>query len=122
MTGIVLLEEGLLEADVRKLAPRFGIDLAPLIANKTQEKVVWQGPVAEHEQRIASLFDRLEQAERESPLPEMLPNRERINDFLVRRRLDTLRSPGSVYNVGAGCGQRCFADAFEEVRRGFESG
>ena len=92
MTGIVLLEEGILEPNVKNLGPRFGIDLNSLISAKSFEKVAWQGPIGEHEQCIEALFDRLEHARDKSVLPEDLPNKDRLNDFLIRCRIEALQT------------------------------
>ena len=87
MTGIVLLDEGVVEANLMKLNERFGLDLAPLMAMKTREQAEVSGDDAPYTAAIAGLFARIDTAREQSPLPEEVPNRAAINDFLVRLRL-----------------------------------
>jgi hypothetical protein len=87
MTGIVLLNEGLVKANLRQLNERFGLDLEPLLAMKTRELADVQGPDAVYTAAIGGLFEQLETAREQSSLPEEVPNREALNDFLVRLRL-----------------------------------
>ena len=87
MTGIVLLREGVVEADLLTLNERFGLDLAPLLAMKTREQAEVSGDDAVYTAAIAGLFERIDSAREQSPLPEDVPNRAEINDFLVRLRL-----------------------------------
>jgi len=87
MTGIVLLNEGIVEANLMKLNERFGLDLEPLLAMKTREQAEVSGDDAVYTAAIAGLFEQIETARERSPLPEDVPNRAAINDFLVRLRL-----------------------------------
>lgn len=87
MTGVVLLTEGVVEADLRRLNERFGFDLEPLIAMKVREQAQFEGDALPHVDRIKALFERLEQARDTSPLPEDVPNCAALNAFLVRLRL-----------------------------------
>ena len=87
MTGIVLLTEGVVEANLPALNSRFNLDLAPLLAMKTREQAEVSGDDSAYQLGIISLFERLDAARDQSPLPEDVPNRAAINDFLVRLRL-----------------------------------
>ncbi len=87
MTGIVLLTEGVVEADLRTLNERFKLDLEPLLAMKTREQAEVSGDDTVYTAAIAGLFAQIEAAREQSPLPEEVPNRAAINDFLVRLRL-----------------------------------
>lgn len=87
MTGIVLLTEGVVECDMHRLNTRFGFDLSPLVAAKTREMALVVGNAKPYEDAVARLFDRLDLAQRQSPLPDDVPNRAAISDFLVRTRL-----------------------------------
>jgi predicted nucleotidyltransferase len=93
MTGIVLLTEGVVEADLRRLSARFGLDLEPLLAMKTREQADVAGDDAVYARGVGTLFERLDAARDDSPLPESVPNRKDVNDFLVRLRLGA-RTPG----------------------------
>jgi len=87
MTGIVLLTEGVVEANLHRLNERFGLDLDPLLAMKTREQADVTGDDAAYTQSVAGLFERLDAARESSPLPEDVPNKADLNDFLVRLRL-----------------------------------
>ncbi len=87
MTGVVLLTEGVVEADLRRLNGRFGFDLEPLIARKTREQAEFDGDARPYTEQIGRLFERLEEARASSLLPEDVPNRAALSDFLVRLRL-----------------------------------
>ncbi len=87
MTGIVLLTEGVVEANLIALSSRFNFDLAPLLAMKTREQAEVDGEDSAYTSGIINLFERLETARDRSSLPEDVPNRAAINDFLVRLRL-----------------------------------
>ncbi len=87
MTGIVLLREGVVEADLRVLNERFGLDLEPLLAMKTREQAEVEGDDRIYTEAIAGLFQQMETAREQSLLPEDVPNKAVINDFLVRLRL-----------------------------------
>ena len=87
MTGIVLLTEGVVEADLRRLNERFRFDLEPLIALKIREKAELDGDLQPYLAQVGGLFERLEQARDSSPLPEDVPNCAALSDFLVRLRL-----------------------------------
>ena len=92
MTGIVLLREGVVEANLMALNQRFGLDLAPLLAMKTREQAEVSGDDAAYTAAIAGLFAQIDTAREQSPLPEDVPNRAAINDFLVRLRLSTVET------------------------------
>ena len=87
MTGIVLLTEGVVEADLARLNARFGLDLDPLRAMKTREQADVAGDDRVYTQAIEGLFARLDAAREASALPEETPNRAALNEFLVRLRL-----------------------------------
>ena len=87
MTGIVLLNEGVVEANLLALNARFGLDLAPLLAMKTREQAEVAGDDAAYTSAIAGLFEQIDRAREQSLLPEDVPNRAAMNDFLVRLRL-----------------------------------
>ncbi len=87
MTGIVLLQEGVIEANLLALNARFNLDLEPLLAMKTREQAEVSGDDRPYTGAIAGLFEQIDTARDQSPLPESVPNRAEINDFLVRLRL-----------------------------------
>lgn len=87
MTGIVLLPEGVVEANLSRLSERFGFNLEPLVAMKTREQADVAGDDTGYVQTITALFERLDTAWEQSPLPEDVPNRAEISEFLVRLRL-----------------------------------
>ena len=87
MTGIVLMEEGVVEANLHALNERFRFDLAPLLAMKTREQADVAGDDAVYRQTLEELFVRLDEARDKSALPEDVPNRAAISEFLVRMRL-----------------------------------
>lgn len=89
MTGIVLLTEGVVEANLLALNLRFGLPLEPLLAMKTREQAEVNGDDSACQSGIVTLFERLDTAREQSPLPEDVPNRAAINDFLVRLRLSS---------------------------------
>ena len=90
MTGIVLLTEGVVECDLHRLNTRFGLDLSPLVAAKTREMAMVVGATTPYEVTVGQLFEQLDQAHLQSPLPEDVPNRAALSDFLVRTRLNLL--------------------------------
>lgn len=69
---------------------RFGLDLEPLLAMKTREQAEVSGDDLVYQSGIITLFERLKAAREQSALPEDVPNRAAINDFLVRLRLPSL--------------------------------
>ena len=87
MTGIVLLTEEVVEANLHRLNERFRLDLDPLPAMKTHEQADVAGDDSIHTRAIAGLFERLDAACESSPLPEDMPNRAALNEFLIRLRL-----------------------------------
>ncbi len=87
MTGVVLLTEGVVEANLQKLNARFGFDLDPLLAMKTREQADVAGDDSIYTATVRELFERLDLAWEQSALPEEVPNRAAISDFLVRLRL-----------------------------------
>ena len=94
MTGIVLLTEGVVESDLHALNTRFHVDLEPLLAMKTREQAEVEGDDSAYTAEIAGLFAQIETAREASPLPEDVPNKAAINDFLVRLRLSELGLSG----------------------------
>ena len=92
MTGIVLLSEGVIEANLMKLNERFNLGLEPLLAMKTREQAEVSGDDAAYTAAIAGLFEQIEAAREQSPLPEDVPNRAAISDFLVRLRLTNVNT------------------------------
>ena len=91
MTGIVLLTEGVIEANLQNLNMRFGLDLEPLLAMKTREQAEITGDDTAFTAAISGLFERLELAREQSSLPEEVPNRAEINNFLVCLRLSKVK-------------------------------
>ena len=87
MTGIVLLTEGVTEANLHRLNERFGLRLDPLLAMKTREQADVEGDDAAFTQAVGGLFGRLDEARESSPLPEDVPNRAALNEFIIRLRL-----------------------------------
>ena len=88
-TGIALLTEGIVEANLIALNSRFNLDLAPLLAMKTREHAAAEGVDSGYTSGIINLFGYLDEARSHSPLPDSVPNRAAINDFLVRLRLSS---------------------------------
>lgn len=91
MTGVVLLTEGVIEADLIRLNERFGFNLKPLVAMKTREQADVEGDDAAYVAAIGTLFERLDTAWEQSALPDDVPNRAEISKFLVRLRLSGAR-------------------------------
>ena len=87
MTGIVLLTEGVTEANLYRLNERFGLGLDPLLTMKTREQADVEGDDAAFTQAVGGLFGRLDEARESSPLPEDVPNRAALNEFIIRLRL-----------------------------------
>ncbi len=87
MTGIVLMTEGVVEANLHQLNERFGLDLELLLAMKTREQADVTGDDRVYTTAIAGLFEQLDIAWERSGLPEEVPNRAALNDFLIRLRL-----------------------------------
>ena|GEM_PF-962268 len=94
MTGIVLMDEGVVEANLHRLNERFGLDLAPLLAMKTREQADVEGDDGVHTRPIMELFEQLDRARESSPLPEAVPNRAALSDFLIRLRLSGVGREG----------------------------
>jgi len=87
MTGIVLLTESIVEANLIALNSCFHLELGPLLAMKTHEHALVKGDDFGYTSGIIDLFGRLDEARDRSPLPDSVPNRAALNDFLVRLRL-----------------------------------
>lgn len=91
LTGIHLMRTGLLEADLRRLNEEYalaGIDeLIELKVTGAERETLPPGSVAQHDKRIDDLLARLEQAGRDSNLPELPSARDALSDLLVRLRL-----------------------------------
>ena len=56
---------------------------------KVREQAEFEGDAEAHFGCIQSLFEQLAGARETSPLPEDVPNRAALSDFLVRLRLDS---------------------------------
>ncbi len=56
MTGVVLMTEGVLEANLGRLNERFGFDLASLVALKQREYADFEGDVRPYRDNITRLF------------------------------------------------------------------
>jgi hypothetical protein len=67
--------------------------LEALVSQKTRELADFEGDLGLHELRIAELFRQLEAAAERSSLPETVPNRSAIDEYLVRLRLSGQRRP-----------------------------
>lgn len=94
LTGVHLLRSGELEADLGVNGPRYGMpEVAELIARKRAGDEKAPLPEAE-DARFRALWPRLEElldeARTSSPLPEKVPNRPALHDWLVRTRLAQL--------------------------------
>lgn len=87
MTGIVLMQSGEVEMNLHRLADRLGYDVSALVALKRLEKAEFEGDDEGVLARIDELFGLLDKAQGESALPEEVPNRAEIDDFLVSLRL-----------------------------------
>lgn len=87
MTGIVLLRDGVVEMNLHRLASTLGYDVEGLVALKRLEKAEFDGDDEPILARIDELFGMLDKARDESRLPEEVPNRAEIDDFLVSLRL-----------------------------------
>ena len=87
MTGIVLLTEGIVEANLHELNKRFALELDSLMAMKTRELADITGDDTPYVQNITALFEQLESVYAQSSLPDEVLNRTAISDFLVRVRL-----------------------------------
>lgn len=85
-----MLTEGIVEANLIALNSRFNSDLAPLLAMKTREHAAVEGDDLGYTSGIIELFGRLDEARDRSPLPDSVPNRAAISDFLVRLRLSNI--------------------------------
>jgi uncharacterized protein len=92
MTGIVLLREGVVEANLYRLNERFNYELQPLIERKLHETEEFDGDERPYAENIKTLFAELEAAKEKSILPQDAPNREALSDFLIRLRLAKLLS------------------------------
>jgi hypothetical protein len=92
MTGIVLMRDGIVEMNLHRLAERLGYDLDGLVAMKRREKAEFEGDDLPVLERIEELFDLLDEAHEKSPLPEDVPNRDAIDDFLVSLRLSGVQA------------------------------
>ncbi len=89
LTGIHLLETGELEADLTRLAERYGVaDAASLVERKRAGERVGLDPslLDEWRPRVDVLFARLELAHDKSPLPEDPPNEREARDWLLNVR------------------------------------
>ncbi|MBV9848304.1 MAG: nucleotidyltransferase domain-containing protein [Armatimonadetes bacterium] len=81
ITGVVLLTEGAVEADLHRLNGRFGLNLEPLTAAKAREQAAVTRDIQPHLDALAGLFERLDAARGASPLPEDVPSRAAPSDF-----------------------------------------
>ena len=93
LTGIHLLRTGEPLADLRVLAPLYGLDgLLAVIAAKTAEHIAVPLDVAEHDRTLERLQEQMAEAFAASPLPEAPTNRAALEDFVLRVRLACDRS------------------------------
>jgi predicted nucleotidyltransferase len=94
LTGIHLLEQGELEADLTRLMSTYGVpDAAALVERKKAgERVALPNEQVEAwRPRVEALFVRLDDANATSPLPEEPRNEDELKDWLLsvrRRRFD----------------------------------
>ena len=88
LTGIHLLRTGQVNADVRALAPLYGLDhLLELVAAKSAEHLAIPLNVEEHDRMLQHLQELMQEAFAASPLPETPTNRAALDDFVLRVRL-----------------------------------
>lgn len=98
MTGIVLLREGRVEANLPALNERFGLRAVPeLIERKVTAELAGLEDDAPYLGPLAELETELDRAFRESSLPELPPAREELNRLVVRVRE---QGPGAVEKEG----------------------
>jgi predicted nucleotidyltransferase len=93
LTGVHALREGEIVTDVTRLLARYGFGEAlELVAQKKRgEKAELPESLREKwAARVPALFEALEQAEKESPLPEEAPNADELERWLIRTRLARL--------------------------------
>lgn len=87
LTGIHLLQTGVVETNLRVLNDQFQLDgIEELIASKTSEKIEVDLDWIHHGSRLALLESRLTSAYEASVLPEK-PDRASVNELLVQIRL-----------------------------------
>lgn len=88
-TGIHLMQTGIVETDLRVLAKQLQLDfMEELIAAKVAEKVEFKFDVDWHIEKLKELENEMAVAFERSTLREK-PDREPVNDFLVRLRLES---------------------------------
>lgn len=87
LTGVHLLRTGEINADLRALAPVYGLGgLLDLIAAKRAEHIAVPLDVGEHDRTLLRLQEQMEEAFAASPLPETPTNRAALDDFVLRVR------------------------------------
>ena len=95
LTGIHLLTEGMLETDLRVLAPVYGfpeaLELIALKSEATEKVGLDDGTARIHRTNCTPLAKRLQEAFVSSRLPPEPTNRDACEEFLVELRLGELR-------------------------------
>jgi predicted nucleotidyltransferase len=91
MTGIHVLQTGIVEANLQKLNERFSIDALPdLISRKkssTEKSPLGADELSSHMKALEKLEKRLEIAFDESKLPDQVTTFAALDDFVIRARL-----------------------------------
>lgn len=96
LTGIHLMRTGEPIADLRVLAPVYGLDsLLDLIAAKSAEHIAVALDVEEHDRTLLRLQEQMQNAFAASPLPEVPSNRAALEDFVLRVRLACAEMPAA---------------------------
>ncbi|HNO79556.1 MAG TPA: nucleotidyltransferase domain-containing protein [Phycisphaerae bacterium] len=100
LTGIHLMHTGKIEANLRNLNQEFRLpflqDLIDAKVHGKEKSVIHNGDLSFHESEYARLTEELEQAHESSQLSDFIRNREALNDFLIRVRLNAeVRPPGA---------------------------
>lgn len=91
LTGIHLMREGVLQADINRMAPIYGfssvIELVDYKRDHREKAVLPDALDRRHCARWDDLATMLDQAIEQTELPELAPNRDAMSDWLVARRL-----------------------------------
>ncbi len=98
LTGTHALLEGAIVTDVNQLLARYGFnDASELIEQKRRGEKSELSPElsARWKARIPAALALLAEAEASSPLPEVAPNAEQLEAWLIEQRLQTLRGPAN---------------------------
>ena len=90
MTGILVLEKGKIITDINELNKKFKFDVVPeLVEFKKKGE-----NVRDHfniDKETTELFTRLDQAYRESKLPDTVQNVDKFNDWLIKLRMQNMK-------------------------------